>query len=402
MLSRLRALKVGVPKAGSVSSSAFSFKKAAPSACEQESPRTTWLNEGTACETLLNRLIAAFGEDSDAVNELRNPAGIDAPRFASTVAVACLQRKGADESVWQLLAPDGALYAAIKPEHRPVCALTLEAMRAASSPGIKMPLSHDPAALVLAARCLPECGAVRRAAFESCNAAFLAAAHTGAASVDGATLLFDHAVVVRLMKAGLADACLDAVAAPSTPPQVREAAAGTFHNLVHHARRQAQASSGSANAAATARAQEQLAHLLDRPENPLDDPSADEGGDAEAWDAAAAHAFFGPIVSLLSTASHGLLSPLSLQLLRCNALDIAQQVLHQQLEAASSQMLLMGCITLLLLLERVAAQGPADALRPLAQRSVVAEFRQLAEAKAQAFVAMARAMEVDLKVNMTG
>lgn len=382
VVNRLRALKVTM-KGGGVnsasSSSLFVFKNKSSVPEERDSPAgetsAEWLVAEAAAQ-LSRRLEESFGSSSDVCGSLDSATrgAMDAPSLCVAVATACVHRKGADAAAWQLLAPDGALFAAVKPHHRAACARALETFRREHTPGENMPLPRDPTALVLAARCEPEAAAIRRAALEACNAAFLAAVRTCGSNQYNGPALFDLAVVAQLMKAGLADACLEGVS-PTQPLVVREAAAGTFHNLVHHARRQSQArasSTGGADDAATAAAaHERLAQLLDRPDNPLDDDASAGDGDAadasaaEAWDAAAAHAFFVPVAALLSEppVQQHLLSPLSLQLLRCNALDVAEQVLRQRQQqkqqgaANEASSMLQGVVTVLVLLERVAVLG---------------------------------------------
>lgn len=411
----MKALSAGKTKPAlstTTPSSVFVFK---PSSAKDEArteKATTWLDAGRAGEALAEKLRALFGDSSDVVASLREPGTAqggggdehgDAVAFTVALAEAVAHRKGASDAEWQLLAPDGLLFRAMDKSHWAAAARALEAFRREHTPGDTMPLPADPSALVLAAGCTPETAKVRRAAFEACNAAFLAATRTQ----PGAVGAFEQPVVAGLLQAGLADACLDALG-PSVAPAVREAAAGTFHNLVHHARRQAQSRVAGPETAATVAIHEHLAQLLDRPGNPLDDDTADsEEGEAAAeaedgWDGAAAHSFFAPVASLLSSDGvRHLLTPLALQLLRCNALDMAQHV-HQQGgakkgEGQGSMGMVAGVVTVLTLLERVRAHGAADALRPLVQRPGVAAFRRDVAARGQAYLHMAAAL-ADLKL----
>ena len=421
--ARLKALGSGKPKApgaatpstvSTSSKSAFVFK---PLAAKDEAEQaSTWLDAGRAGEALGAKLREVFGNDSDVVasfqsaSETQQAGGhTDAVTFTVSVAQAVAHRKGASDAEWQLLAPDGLLFRAMDRKHWAAAARALETFRREHTPGETMPLPADPAALVLAAGCAPETVKVRRAAFEACNAAFLAATRPQQAATQGGGGAFDQAVVAGLMQAGLADACLDAVS-PAVAPVVREAAAGTFHNLVHHARRQAQSRVSGPDEAATVAIHEHLAQLLDRPGNPLDDESADvEDADAAEWDGAAAHAFWAPVASLLaSDGVRHLVTPLALQLLRCNALDMAQRV-HQQgvgkkggVESGESMMgMVTGVATVLTLLERVRTHGAADALRPLVQRAGVAQFRRDVASRVQAYLHMASAL-ADLKLGGAG
>jgi hypothetical protein len=391
----------------SSSQSAFVFK--ASSAKDETMQASTWLDAGRAGEALGAKLLELFGGNSDVVASFQSASETrtqqagehtDAVAFTVAVAEAVFHRKGASDAEWQLLAPDGLLFRAMDRKHWAAAARALETFRREHTPGETMPLPADPAALVLAAGCSPETAKVRRSAFEACNAAFLAATRAQQAATQGGVGAFDQPVVAGLLQAGLADACLDAVA-PSAAPVVREAAAGTFHNLVHHARRQAQSRVSGPYEAATVALHEHLAQLLDRPGNPLDDDSADvDDGDAAEWDGAAAHAFWAPVASLL--ASHGvrhLVTPLALQLLRCNALDMAQRVHQQQQQrggakrSGSEEMgMVTGVATVLTLLERVRTHGAADALRPLAQRAGVAQLRRDVAARGQAYLHMAAAL----------
>ena len=372
-------LAPAVPAPAREPTSAFKFKPApTPSAAPQVS---SWVHQGRPAD-VLSAEMASLLPDEDALRTQLNLARSCGVPCAATFAVALAQAalKAGTTEAWSLL---GAPLAAATPsvQHRQAAGKALEAFRAQHTPGEAMPLPRDVASLVLACGCVGESPALRRAAFESANALFLQAARSpGGASVP----LFEHPDVEALLAANLPAACL-AACAPSCPQAVREAAAGTFHNLCAHALR-LWGQGAQAGADAT---YERLCLALDREGlNPLDADASDD-----EWDEAAAHAFLAPVAALLDdSGSRALLSALSLQKLRVNALHAVQR-------AAGGEAAARGVVTVLALLERVAESGGAgDALRPLAGRIKAAAFQREVDARLDAFGNMAAALEMDLRL----
>jgi hypothetical protein len=257
-----------------------------------------------------------------------------------------------------------------------------------------MPLLPEASSLPAAASCVAECGPLRRAALEAANAVVLGAARRSPAG------LFDDADVVALLDAGLVDALMACVASTPTDAelaaaakkghddaQLQEAAAGVFYNLCAHARRLWAASPASDGV------YEQLCRLLDREGNPLEADAA--GCSDEDWEEGDAHAFFAPLAQLLGAPGvpPGFFGHRSLQKIRTNALGAAQAEPQAPKGGADvADGALPSVLTVLALLERVAATGPADALRALARRQGAAALQTTVAARMRHYRAMGRAV----------
>jgi len=181
-----------------------------------------------------------------------------------------------------------------------------------------------------------------------------------------------------------------AIAAPAASAHCRkgedaaplvEAAAGIWHNLASHA---GQPLPGPAHAAEPLL--DRLCQLLDRPGNPLDSDMSDEDG---GWSEARAHEWFAPLAGLLAQAGATtplLFTHLQLHRVRCTALAAAGGAGPQAEERLS------GALTLLGLLECMAAQPFAAALRALAQRHAVVGLRARAGERGRQYAVMAQAV----------
>jgi hypothetical protein len=261
------------------------------------------------------------------------------------------------------------------------------------TPGLTMPLLPEASSLPAAASCAAESSALRRAALEAANAVVLGAARR---SPSG---LFDDADVAALLEAGLVDALMECVACAPGDAELaaaakkghdaallQEAAAGVFYNLCAHARRLWAASPASDAV------YEQLCRLLDREGNPLEADAA--GCTDEEWEEGDAHAFFAPLAQLLGATGvpPGFFGHLSLQKIRTNALGAAQGEPPAADAPAAADGALPSVLTVLALLERVAARGPADALRALAKRQGAAALQTSVAARMRQYRAMGRAV----------
>ena len=357
--------------------SAFSFKSSG--GAREQAPASAnnhWLVERSAPFSALLDALSAL-PDVSAATELteqlrsvksRSLGAPSAPAF-SRLLVASLP-----PSAWPSLLP--RLLAACADASVTASVLdALECCRSEGSVGLPPPPPTHPALLVRCAACESETPSVRRAALETCNALFLEAIRVRRAA--GAPSPWETFPLAQLIDADLPAACLAALHSPDAA--VKEAGVGVFHNLAHHALRCWEEEGEGASARDAAPAYERLCMLLDREGCPLDMtvPEAEEdGASAAAAAAAAAHSYFQPVAQLLLTCQQprssscgGLLGRLSRARLHAHALAAAQA-------PAQSSLALSGVVTLALLLDRAAREGPVEALRRLARRSELLAFQR--------------------------
>ena len=363
------------PAADAAASSSFRFK---PEATGAAAVSASWVQPGAPAD----EFVAALASGSTLPPSLRkqfasarasSPGCCSAASFASSFASCCASAP----SAWPLLP---LLVRSVAPgPHRVAARAALEAYRGASRPGAAMPLqSDDAASLLSAATCASECPQLRADALVAANAAVLEAAKRPQG-------LFGRApssdVAASLLRSGLADACLAAVA-PSTKAAVDAGAAalvaagaGTFWNACAHARRAAATSPAPARSGAAER-HARLCSLLDRTPNPLENVPSD----GDEWDAAASHAFLAPIAALLSCSDDD--AVLASWLLRADALDAA---------TAAHSVALSGLLVMAEL-RRCAGEGGAPGVARLAEWDAAASFAAEVARLADAYSFMATAV----------
>ena len=332
--------------------------------------------------------------------------GPTAQELANTVASACLKKAnatnggGAASKCWELLAWFGLLCGNFKetgnpgtPEYTRRVEL-FEKFRETHAPGDAMPIPAEPRGLLMVATNLKESDAQRRTALEHLNSALLDA-RTRVAKKTPPTSLWDEPDVLDLLNAGALDK-VTAIAVYGEGTRA-EAAAGFLFNILGITGSD-MASKAAGGVTEVDEAYTRLCALLDRPGNPLDAKVSDYAAAAAAandddddestrWDEPAAHAYFLPILQVLSAqdAKKSLFS---------HEVDIRLRVNCQHLLANSPQgeQMLDGFINIQHLLCSARDNGVSSTLHKVVTLDGVRSFQQAVQTKVTQQVALFKAL----------
>ena len=310
---------------------------------------------------------------------------------ANALASACLKKGTSSSKHWELLAWFGLLLGNFKDggtpgtrEYRQRVEL-FENFRAANAPGDAMPLPAEPRGLLLVAACEAEGDFQRRSALEHLNGALLDARQRVAKRAPP-TSLWEEPDVRDALDAGALDR-ITTMAARQDEGARAEAAAGFMFNVLGIAGSDMSARSGAAMSSEADDAYARLCGLLDRPGNPLDANVAEyEGDDGEEWDEGAAHAFFVPVLQLLSAQDFA-------KSLLGHEVDIRLRVNCQHVAGTpEAGQVLEGFLNILRMLRRCATAGVPATLRELVTLDGIRAFQAEVKAAALEQVALSKAL----------